>query len=404
MTDGLEIGDPPDARDVVFTFSTETMRDARASRMTRPPHRLLQTLMASDEVRRLVAVDAFRSVASHLKHALPGRDPGGPRPAVHTISPLMLGRREPRRARSLERAYRRYEQAIRRDRVVATMDEPIVITCNPFVAAHCDMAWASDVVYFARDDWAHHLLRRPWWPRYEESYARIRQRGRTVFAVTRHLLDRVGAGAGTVIPNGIDPSEWVVLGPPPRWFTNLPEPRILYSGSLDGRLDVEALLAISATWSQGTLVLLGSLADREHVAPVLARPNVVHRHIHDRAEYAALVGAADVCVMPHHDNLLTRSMSPMKLYEYIAGGQRIAATDLATTREFGSRLVPAQPGRAFVDALEVALSRPRPDEGERLRYIADNSWSSRYEALLRAVLHGGAEPAPRVATNEGSGR
>ncbi len=393
-----------DARDVVFTFSTETMRDARASRMTRPPHRLLQALMASEQVRHLVAVDALRSVASHLKQALPGRDPGGPRPAVRTISPLMLGRREPRHPRALERAYRRYEQAIRRDGVVAAMDEPIVITCNPFVAAHCEMPWASEVVYFARDDWAHHLLRRPWWPRYEEAYARIRQRGRTVVAVTGHLLDRVGHGAGIVVPNGIDPSEWVDLGVPPRWFTDLPGPRILYSGSLDGRLDVEALLAVSAAWSQGTLVLLGSLADREHMAPVLARPNVVHRHIHERAEYAALVGAADVGVMPHHDNLLTRSMSPMKLYEYIAGGQRIAATDMATTREFGSLLVRAQPGRAFVDAVEVALGRPAPDEGERLRYIADNSWTSRYEGLLRAVLRRDAEPAPRVPANEGNGR
>ena len=61
---------------------------------------------------------------------------------------------------------------------------------------------------------------------------------------------------------------------PPEWLARLPGPRFLYVGTLDSRLDVEAVLAVARAWPQGSVALVGPLADRDHLAPLQAEPNV----------------------------------------------------------------------------------------------------------------------------------
>ena len=69
-----------------------------------------------------------------------------------------------------------------------------------------------------------------------------------------------------MVPNGVDPEEWLRIAPPPDWMRQLPGPRFLYVGTLDSRLDVEAVLAVARAWPQGSVVLAGPLADPYHLA------------------------------------------------------------------------------------------------------------------------------------------
>ena len=47
-----------------------------------------------------------------------------------------------------------------------------------------------------------------------------------------------------------------------------------------------------------------------------------------RPEIVSLIGTAEACLIPHVGNRLTEAMSPLKLYEYLAGGRPVAAVDL----------------------------------------------------------------------------
>ena len=60
-----------------------------------------------------------------------------------------------------------------------------------------------------------------------------------------------------------------------------------------------------------------------------------------------MIHAADVCVVPHRLNRLTMAMSPLKLYEYLAGGRPVAASDLPAVRAVDPRIVLVQEGTAL---------------------------------------------------------
>jgi hypothetical protein len=67
--------------------------------------------------------------------------------------------------------------------------------------------------------------------------------------VTQAIIDRIRpSGPHAVVPNGIEPHEWISPDPAPAWFGALPGPRLLYVGSLDHRLDIRLTSSRCADW------------------------------------------------------------------------------------------------------------------------------------------------------------
>jgi hypothetical protein len=81
-------------------------------------------------------------------------------------------------------------------------------------------------------------------------------------------------------------------------------------------------------------------------------------------------------------------MSPLKLYEYLAGGRPVAATDLRPVRGVHPRVELVATGDSFADAVGRALSGGPMPEAERAAFIGANSWPNRVEAMLSAALGG----------------
>jgi hypothetical protein len=75
-------------------------------------------------------------------------------------------------------------------------------------------------------------------------------------------------------------------------------------------------------------------------------------------------------------------MSPLKLYEYLAGGRPVAASDLPPVRAADPRIVCVPEGGSFTDGVDEALRRGPLPEDARLAFIDANSWSRRHEQIL----------------------
>jgi glycosyltransferase involved in cell wall biosynthesis len=264
---------------------------------------------------------------------------------------------------------------------------PAVICGHPVVAGFGTFDWARSVTYYAWDDWAASEPHRQWWPLYEEAFARLRRLGRRVCAVTEAALRTIDpTGPHAVVPNGVDPAEWSVVGAPPDWFAARPGPRLLYVGALDPRVDVGQVAAVARALPDASLTFVGPLVDPAHFAPLAELPNVELRPPVPRTEIPALIGAADACLIPHVHNALTEAMSPLKLYEYLAGGRPVAAVDLPPIREVGGRVALAPAGGDLVPAVREALALGPAGERERLDFVAEHSWARRFDALLEVAL------------------
>jgi hypothetical protein len=388
------------SHDVVFTFYGETWTDAQRREMYMAGDRLLLTLLTSPAVRNLLVANPYRSSpiqwARRLAGQRPAPFPGGARRML--IEPRRVRRRDPTSVRALERDYAAYDRALERAVSRIGASRPMVITTSPFVAGFAPLRWSSQVTFYAWDDWASGLPVRQWWPAYEEAYARVRHSGRGVVAVSQAIVDRImPTGPRAVVPNGVAPEEWRSPSAPPSWFARMPAPRILYVGVVDDRLDVPAVREVATRFSQGTVVLLGPLGDRTVLGPLNGVPNVRVEPPVGRMEVASLVHAAQACIMPHRRTKITAAMSPLKLYEYLAGGRPVAVTDLPPVRSVHPTVVRVGEGESFADGVAEALSRGPLTDVERLAFIDANSWQRRHDELLALALDTSVAPNPRAA-------
>jgi teichuronic acid biosynthesis glycosyltransferase TuaH len=389
---GVAVAKPtpaPPRRDVLFAFFYVSWQAAGERGWFMPEDRLARALVTHERVERLLVVDLMRSLPARTMRDLTERAsrrlvafPSDP--VTQLARPVRLRRRDPSSLAGVRRTYAAFDKLLERRARSMGLREPVVITANPLMAGFCEFAWAGPVTYYATDDWLAHPLHRPWYQAYESSFEQLRQRNRHVCAVTTAALERVApTGAGVVVPNGLDPEEWRENPQPvPGWADGLQRPLLIYVGTLDSRLDVPGLLALGEAMPQATILLIGPMLDAEHLAPLAGAPNVEIRPPVGRAEITSLIRSADVGLIPHVDSALTRAMSPLKLYEYLAGGVPVVATDLAPMRGVHGSVGLVSPDGGYAGAVGAALERGRASEAERLRTIAEHSWQARHEDLL----------------------
>ena len=84
--------------------------------------------------------------------------------------------------------------------------------------------------------------------------------------------------------------------------------------------------------------------------------------------------------------MLTATMSPLKLYEYVAAGLPVCATDLPPIRAADPRIVLVGASADFAAGVELALARGRADERRRRAFVAANAWACRHDQLLDLAL------------------
>ncbi len=376
-------------RDVIFTFWRDTWQDA-VHRQFMTPDRLVFALLARPEVGGLMIANPFRSAPSQFLRRLQGRGmPPLParRHSTSLATPLRLRRQDGFGEASLRRTYEAYDRHLQAEAQRMGLQNPALITTNPFYAAYGPADWCGPVTYYGWDDWAAFEDHKQWWPDYIRAYEEIRRRGHAVCTISQHLLNRIDpSGPRLVVPNGIEPDEWQEPWQAPAWIEGLPRPLIVYTGAIHSRLDLDAVRQLSARFPGGSIVFVGPNNNPE-VADQLAHiPRVqVHGSI-SRPLVAGLTRTADVCIMPHHRTPLTESMSPLKIYEYCAAGGPSAATDIGPVRNIHPNVVLVPPGGNFADGVEEALRKGPMAEDDRQQFIRENSWRGRHDAILALAL------------------
>jgi teichuronic acid biosynthesis glycosyltransferase TuaH len=394
MADPLE---PAPAGDVVFCFSYLSWEAVARRGWFGTEDRLVRGLLENERVGRVLVCDQMRSLPVVVVRDLlrrvrraGERDASGAfptSPRAQLLRPVGVRREYPTSIGGVERMAGAVDRAVRRAAERMGLVEPAVIVAHPLLAGFAELEWAGRVTFFATDDWQAYEPQRRWWPAYEESFRRVGERGRSVAAVSEAALERIAPnGPSAVIPNGIDPGEWLGPAPAPEGGAQAGRPVLVYAGTLDSRLDVAGLRELARGMPDARLVLVGPLLDAPHLEGLRDSSNVEIRSAVGRAEVVALLRGADVGLVPHVDNALTRAMSPLKLYEYLAAGLPVVASDLAPMRGVDASVTVVTHGEGYAPAVEAALARGPASEEAREDFIARNSWRARHEKLLDLAL------------------
>jgi len=235
-------------------------------------------------------------------------------------------------------------------------------------------------------------------------HKKIWQRTKFLVVITSYLktalvsqgltADRVSVAPDGVNIDEFDPS---VSQSEARQKTDLPPDKkiVLYAGSFYLRdwKGVDILLEAAKQLDKDSLLVLvgGEKTEIENIKKQYPLPNLllIERQPHHQIPY--YLKAADVLVLPNKkgETISEKYTSPMKLFEYLAAGRPIVASDLPSIREVLSEaeamLVQPNDPKALADGIKKLLS----DNGlaEKIarsgrQKVESYSWQGRAKNIL----------------------
>jgi glycosyltransferase involved in cell wall biosynthesis len=170
-------------------------------------------------------------------------------------------------------------------------------------------------------------------------------------------------------------------------LADLPRPIIGYIGQIGDKIDYNMLEQVIADRPNWSFVLVGNVwvSKRTIVDALAAQPNVYLMGQRAYAELGGFTRGFDVCILPHLRSSLTRSMDPIKLYDYLASGKPIVSTSVAGTERFPDVVYIGDTAEEFVMALERALAEDGALTDLRLAYARRNTWPRRADEMWQVV-------------------
>lgn len=287
------------------------------------------------------------------------------------------------------RAFNRWSVIRTVEKAVADMGliDPVIVSSVPNACDYARAFPARRLVYYCVDDFS-------LWPGHDANYvkgleAQLIEQAEVLVATSSALCERLAlSGKPThLLHHGVDIGHFSRRDQPSHpLLTAIPGPRVGYFGLLDERLDQALLRAVALQEPALQFVLVGPQAVAMQGLANLPNVHFIGPLPYD--QLPALVSGFSVLLLPYKSDALGRSLSPLKLREYLATGLPVISSPLQDAEAYGSLIRFAEGSDAWRNALRSALQEMPEDRLANVRQaLAGQDWSDK-AAELQAWCQG----------------
>jgi glycosyltransferase involved in cell wall biosynthesis len=284
---------------------------------------------------------------------------------------------------------------------------PVLILSRPTLAPYLTRLPGATIVYDFIDELE---VYEDHGPEMEREHARLLKEADVVLTTAVRLQEKALAirPDAVLCPNGVDFDFFrhaALPGPIPDDLASIPRPRIGYYGALARWVDYGLIRFVARQRPEWNWVLIGPEYDSSLKESGLleSERNVFRLGHRPYEELPGYLRGFDVATIPFLVNEITRATSPVKLFEYLAGGKPVVTTAMDECHRYPA-VMAAGTHEEFLDALERAIDS-KPGDSElvlRAETARENRWDLRARLLVdslgRLASEDRREPAgPRKA-------
>jgi len=250
------------------------------------------------------------------------------------------------------------------------------------------------VIYHIVDEYSGYTgVTDSWRPVMQRMERQLARRADLLFVTSPTLLERKRMLNESVflVPNAVDYEAFSAVlnsgAQPPDDIAGTPSPIAGYVGAINDKVDLPLLVRVARGYADWELVLVGPItitddAGQRALETLRTLPNVHllgRKRVEDVPRYIA---ACDVCLLPYQINEWTRNIDSLKLYEYLACGKPVVATDVPAARRFSEVVRVAASGEEFVASVATVRDEDDPTlQAKRRSIAARQTWDQRVESL-----------------------
>lgn len=188
------------------------------------------------------------------------------------------------------------------------------------------------------------------------------------------------------LPNAVDPSlfnqAFFKKLDTPKEFSGVSKKVIGYIGNIEQRMDYDLVKKIAFAHQDKLLYLIGPISSNEYKTEGLDKiENIVFTGGKNIEQLPAYLQNIDCAIIPFKCNKLTKSIYPLKINEYLAGGKPVVTTNFSEDiRTFSDVVYIARDHDDFISLIAQSLEENDNTLAmKRLEHASRNSWASRVE-------------------------
>jgi len=260
----------------------------------------------------------------------------------------------------------------------------------PLAAPYWDILGQKLTVFEAVDNWLLHSSYSSKVERLKKCYEQIKNSADLIFVVSKNLVNFFDDQPNVHwIPNGVDVNHYNKKFPlVNRDIADLPQPIIGYIGVIQNKVDFELIKYLADKNPDKSLVLVGPVWNEQDKSMAIFADNKnVHFLGYKKYEEAPMyIQQFSVGIIPHKKSGFSASTNPMKMYEYLACGKPVVATDNIGTDNVNQMIALAKDYEDFNKKLNVALEADnKSQQKERQEFIKKYSWFNTVSRMLELI-------------------
>lgn len=170
------------------------------------------------------------------------------------------------------------------------------------------------------------------------------------------------------------------------YLVNGRRPRLGYTGYISERTDIDLLEHIAKMRPDYDLILAGPVEIPQTEFKKLKLANVHYEGIIPYGKMPAFLRSLDICLIPHRDTQFSRSMSPLKLFQYLASGRPIVSTKVAGVERWDRFISIAENHEDFIVKIDETIKIDTIEKSsKRVEAAKVETWDRRVKEMVDTI-------------------